>query len=229
MATLVQISGGPGTGKTFAAKTLPSDKTFMFDVDGKGLSWAGWRKDYSTEKGNYAAGTESTPLTAGLIMKYCKKISDEHPEKKYIYIDTVSTIMSDREVDDMKLKGYDKWKDFAIEIYNMYRRLPQLRNDLIIFVAAHTMPIDQGEFGTKLVTKTGGKKLTSLNLAGKLNYNLYTNVERFGKGEEAKYTFITQSDGNTEARSTYGVLDFEIPNDLYLVAQAIEEKDLQLT
>lgn len=44
MATLVQISGDPGTGKTYAVKQL-TDKypgqVYFINTDKKGLSWAG--------------------------------------------------------------------------------------------------------------------------------------------------------------------------------------------
>ena len=41
MATLVQISGMPGTGKTFGVKTLDPKTTYIIGADKKGLSWAG--------------------------------------------------------------------------------------------------------------------------------------------------------------------------------------------
>jgi len=44
MATLIQISGNSGTGKTFSLKSL-TDKypnhVGVIDADGKGLAWAG--------------------------------------------------------------------------------------------------------------------------------------------------------------------------------------------
>ena len=44
MSTLAQISGNPGTGKTFSIKTLAEKNptsTFVINTDGKSLSWAG--------------------------------------------------------------------------------------------------------------------------------------------------------------------------------------------
>lgn len=44
MATLVQVSGNPGTGKTFSLKALVDkypEHSALIDVDGKGPSWAG--------------------------------------------------------------------------------------------------------------------------------------------------------------------------------------------
>lgn len=44
MSTLVQISGNPGTGKTFSVKSLAEKdpkSVFVINTDGKNLSWAG--------------------------------------------------------------------------------------------------------------------------------------------------------------------------------------------
>lgn len=92
---------------------------------------------------------------------------------------------------------------------------------------AHTMIIndENSNYKPQLVLKTGGKKLSKLNLNGKINYNLYTHIEHAPNGQ-SKYFFLTQSDGINQARSTHGVLDYKIPNDLYAVCKAIREKDL---
>ena len=41
MAKLIQLSGDPGTGKTFSMKTLDPKSTYFIDADGKGLPWKG--------------------------------------------------------------------------------------------------------------------------------------------------------------------------------------------
>jgi len=40
------------------------------------------------------------------------------------------------------------------------------------------------------------------------------------------YSLVTQNNGKNEARSTYGVLDYKMPNDLGAVANAIRVHDL---
>lgn len=73
--------------------------------------------------------------------------------------------------------------------------------------------------------KTNGQKLTKLNMNGKLNYNLYTQVEFVADDEPAKYSLTTQSNGRNECRSAEGVLPFKMDNDLGLVAKLIRESD----
>jgi len=138
-------------------------------------------------------------------------------------IDTISTIMSDKEMMDRKKVGYDKWYEYAADIYDLYNMAHKLRDDLIIIFGAHTEEyvVDGATF---FRTKTGGQKLTKLNLSGKLTYNLYTQVER--DGSKPEYLFITQNLGNTEARSSEGVLPLKMPNDLSQVISLIRKYDL---
>lgn len=103
MATIVQLSGPPGTGKTWGVKYLDPAKTFCISTDKKGLSWAGWRKDYNKEKKNYL---ETSDLPT--IYKVLKAISDNRPEIKYITIDTLNSITSDMVMLEMKKASFDK-------------------------------------------------------------------------------------------------------------------------
>lgn len=158
-------------------------------------------------------------------MSILKGISDTRPEIKAVLVDTINTCMSDKEMAESKKVGFDKWLDYAKEIYDLYSLVPKLRKDLIVVFVAHIEPYEaDGE--THYRTKTGGQKLTKLNLNSKLAYNLYTKVER--SGEHAQYSFITQSDGKNEARSVAGVLPYEMPNDLGMVVNLIRTKQLKL-
>jgi hypothetical protein len=60
---------------------------------------------------------------------------------------------------------------------------------------------------------------------GKLNYNLYTQVEHSGEGN-SEYYLITQTDGTTEARSVGGVLPYKVNNNYAEIFKLIEERDL---
>lgn len=135
--------------------------------------------------------------------------------------------MNRKEREDIDSKGYDKWNDYAVVAYDLYQLSSQLREDLIIFVAAHIEPYEDANGEVSYRMQIGGKKLkTRWNLHGKVNYNFYTHVEDKGDGE-FKYHFLTQTDGKNEARSTYGVFDeYKIPNDLSYVVENIWTKDL---
>lgn len=219
MATLVAISGLPGTGKTYGSRTLDPKTNFVVDSDGKGLSWAGWKKDYSVEKANYYK-TADTPT----ILSIATKISNTKPDVKTLCIFGINSIMSKREMRERKRAGFDKWADLAGEIFDLFQELANLRDDLIVFVEVHTEPYEvEGETFWRM--KTTGQKLTKLNMNGYLNYNLYTHVEHPDPGKTGEYYFITQSNGKTEARSAAGVLEYKMPNDLEEVRKRITESE----
>ena len=53
MAKVICIMGESGAGKTTSLRTLNPKETLYIDCDGKGLSWKGWKKQYSVENKNY--------------------------------------------------------------------------------------------------------------------------------------------------------------------------------
>lgn len=220
MATVVQISGHPGSGKTFGAYTLNPDNTYIIQADKKGLPWVGWKKQYNKDKKNYVETSD-----ASTIFKWAKGVSEQRPEVTAIIIDTINSIMSDKEMAERKKVGFDKWGEMAGEVYDLMGLLREIpRDDLVIFVTAHIEPYEvEGE--TYWRTKTNGQKLTKLNLNSRLNYNLYTRVEHNPVTEKNEYSFITQSDGKNEARSAFGVLPYKMPNDLEAVRKAILESE----
>lgn len=112
------------------------------------------------------------------------------------------------------------------EVFDLYELARTLRDDLIVFFVAHDEAYEVNGM-TRFRTKVNGQKLTKLNLASKLSYNLYTRVQYGGSGPE--YYFITQSDGSTEARSTRGVLPLKMPNSLAEVVHLIRTKELGKT
>jgi hypothetical protein len=220
MATVVQISGLPGTGKTFGAYTLNPDHTYIIQADKKGLPWAGWKKQYNKDKRNYAETSD-----ANTIYKLCKGVADTRPEVSVIIIDTLNSIMSDKEMGERKRPGYDKWQDLAGEIYDLMGLLREIpREDLIVYVMAHVAPYEvDGETYWRM--KTNGQKLTNLNMHSRLNYNLWTELVHNPIEGTNQYFFITQSNGKNEARSPHGVLNYKIPNDLEMVRKAILESE----
>jgi len=107
----------------------------------------------------------------------------------------------------------------------LYKTANELRDDLIVVFTSHIEPYDV-DGTTHWRTKTGGKKLTNINLGGKVSYNLYTSVER--NGENTEYFFLTQNNGRNEARSVAGVLPNKLPNDLGEVVHLIRKHDLNI-
>ncbi len=127
----------------------------------------------------------------------------------------------------VKTRRSPKWRDFCLDVYELYTVASQLREDLIVVFCAHSEGYQEDGI-TKYRTKHGGQKLTKLNLNSRLSYNLYTDVTT-GSDNKREYSFITQTDGNTEARSVDGVLPYKMPNDLGEVVSLIRKLDLGIS
>ena len=216
--TLVQITGLPGSGKTTGVESLNPDTTYYIDADKKGLSWVGWRKQYNQDKKNYRV-TSDVPT----IFNTVKLVLEKRPEINTIVIDTITSLMTDMEIEASKQPGFDKWVDMTKDIYMLYDYLRTVgRSDIVCFIMAHS---ELYEVDGKIYkrTKTAGKKLSKIDLNSKLNYNFYTAVEF--SGNEARYKLLTNNDGTFEARSPKGMFDYEIDNNLEAIRTKIVETE----
>ena len=64
------IMGESGSGKTTSMRNLDPKTTYYIDADGKGLSWKGWRKQYSQENKNYFACESAS--TSSVLQKLAR-------------------------------------------------------------------------------------------------------------------------------------------------------------
>jgi hypothetical protein len=63
-----------------------------------------------------------------------------------------------------------------------------------------------------------------VTLEGLFTVVLFTDISKDQNTNELKYSFITQNDGSTTAKSPKGMfMDFMIPNDLSYVIKCIDE------
>lgn len=214
MAKVVGIMGESGSGKTTSMRNLPANETFYIDCDGKGLSWKGWRSQYSTEKKNYFK--TDIPETVQVLLN---KINTQEDLKhiKYVVIDTLNGIMVADEVRRMREKGYDKWMDLAQCIWGLLDTFYTLRDDLTIFVICHSQTQKEDDGYTFTRIKTSGKKLDKLNVESKLTTVLLADVK------DGRHIFHTKADKST-AKTPLGAFDYdEIENDITLVIKALED------
>lgn len=138
-------------------------------------------------------------------------------------LDTISTLMSNAEMEILKNPTRDQWADLATEIYDLFRLIRELeRTDFTVVVMSHTEVYELNGVQCQRI-KTNGKKLTKINLNSFLTYNLYTKVTY--ENNQPKYELMTRSDGTTEARSMKGVFEDLIPNDLKYVIEKINTEE----
>lgn len=205
--------GESGSGKTTAMRTLKPEETYYIDCDGKGLSWKGWREQYSVEKKNYYKTT-----VQDTILKLMQKISDKAPNIKNIVIDTINSVMIADERRRMNEKNFDKWADLAWSVYDICVTASELRDDLNVIVLAHVQTeVDDntGERFTRILTN--GKKLNKIGLE-----KYFTTVLLCKKGADG-YVFETQTNKNT-CKTPMGAFDqAEIPNDMQAALDVLKD------
>ena len=182
MARVICVAGESGSGKTTAMRNLNPAETYYIDCDKKGLSWKGWKKQYSIANKNYIATD-----VPEIVDKSIAYISEKMPNIKYIIVDTINGIMIGDEMRRMKEKGYDKWTDIAQSIWNTVDKAYTHRDDLTIIFLAHTQTErdDNGYYFTRI--KTNGKKLEKIMLESKFTTVL------IAKCVDGKYIFETKS------------------------------------
>ena len=203
--------GESGSGKTTSLRTLNPQETFIIESDGKGLSWRGWKKQYSKENKNYFETYD-----AGIIKTVLDRIDTEMPHVKVIVIDTLNMIMVNDEMNRMRERAYDKWVDLATCIRGIIDLAHQLRDDLTVVCMAHTQT-ERDETGFSFTRmKTSGKKLDKLCVESKFSTVL------LAKALDGKYIFETYANKST-AKSPMGCFEKEIPNDMSLVIKALDD------
>ena len=237
MAKVIGIMGESGSGKTTSLRNLDPATTFYIDCDKKGLSWKGWRNQYSVSNGNYIKTDDKNVVMQvlaklncdnGTLVAYQKKhgdtpkIMDEKAQEraravKTVVIDTLNGIMVADEVERMKEKGYDKWVDLAQCVWNLLDYVNTMRDDLTVIILCHSQTQKEDDGYTFTRIKTSGKKLDKLNVESKLTTVLYATANN------GEYKFHTHASFST-AKTPMGAIDEdEIPNDIMIVIKALED------
>jgi hypothetical protein len=208
-SSLIIVVGKSGRGKTTAIENLPVQHTFLFNVMGKDLPFMGARQ---YENGHMQVGADGPGIR--------RKMQDlsTNLDIKYIVIDDAQYIMATEFMDKAMVKGYDKFTLMARNIWDILVLAGKLRPDMKVFFLAHEEETTGGERKMKTLGKLLDDKITPEGLATVV---LYADV--VGTKDNREYVFTTQSDGFTNAKSPRGMFPNIIPNDLWLVAQRMEE------
>lgn len=214
MANILCVMGESGSGKTSAMRNLDPATTYYIDCDKKGLSWRGWRAQYNPEAKNYAK-TDDQQYVLRLLHAINDKESTKHI--KTVIVDTMNGIMVADEMRRSKEKGYDKWLDLAVAIYDIIDYALTMRDDLTVIFVAHTQT-DHDENGYMFTRiKTSGKKLDKITLESKFPVVLLAKVI------DGKHVFETKANFST-AKTPMGAFEEQyIDNDIAEVLKALAE------
>lgn len=214
MSKVIGIMGESGSGKTTAMRNLDPETTFYIDCDKKGLSWKGWRDQYSVEKKNYMV-TDYVQVVQKVLTGISE--TEEAAHIKTVVIDTLNGLMVADEVRRMKEKGFDKWQDLAQCVWQLLDSLYSFRDDLTIIVLCHSQTQKEDDGYTFTRIKTSGKKLDKLNVESKLTTVLYALCK------DGKYIFKTHADNSTAKTPLGAFEEDEIDNDITKVLEALKD------
>lgn len=214
MANLILVMGESGSGKTTSLRTLDPSTTYIIDADKKGLSWRGWRSQYSTARHNYKVEDDNA-----VILEMLRRINHAQAfaHIRVVVIDTINGVMVSDEFHRRSERGYDKWQDLAWSVWGIVDYALTMRDDLTVVFMAHaqTERDDSGVQFTRV--KTSGRKLDKLVLESK-----FTTVLN-AKQQDGSYVFETRSPTST-AKAPMGLFEADaIPNDMAAVVAAIRE------
>jgi hypothetical protein len=211
MSEIVAIVGQTGTGKSTSIEGLDPKETVIIGMINKPLPFRGWKQKYTSGKGgNYIISVDSKKIVDALTF-----ISNNRPEIKQIIIDDFQYLMSTEFMNRSNETGWEKFTDIARHVWDVITKARELREDLKVIFLSHDEIITEN-FQPKRKIKTIGKLLDDkVTLEGLFTVVLFTEIIKNQNEEGLKYTFITQNDGTTTAKSPRGMFEeMHIPNDL---------------
>ena len=146
--------------------------------------------------------------------------ASESTKIKVVIIDTLNSLMLDKELLETKKLTYDKWADLAKEIYSLIVDINSLRKDLVVYLMGHVTLYTDVDGNESKCLITNGKKLEKIKLESKMPVVLFGKVDRGTQGDN-KFFFETQSNRST-GKTPIGMFEeFQIPNSLALVDSTI--------
>lgn len=221
-ATSVLVVGESGSGKSTSIESLPSEQTFIFNVNDKPLTFKGWRSKYSELTKANPKGNMLSSDNTDIILTTLDHISNSRPEIKYIVIDDSQYIHANKYMAMAKQTGFQKFTDIALDMHKLAIKPKSLRSDLFVFYLCHAEEGTDINNNRRLKAKTLGKMIdNTITYEGLFSIVLFTYKEDSKTGTE--YGFVTNGDPNSTAKSPKGMFPARMPNDLMKVVEGIKE------
>lgn len=198
MGIPVLILGESGSGKSTSLRNFKADETAVFNVASKPLPF---RNNFT----NICNGASYAQIIGSL-----KKGNF----KRYV-IDDSQYLLCFEFFDKASEKGYDKFTSMALNFYNLIKFVIQeTPPDCIVYFLHHTEYTADGRIKAKTIGKMLDEKLTVEGLFS---------IVLLCQSDGINHQFITQSDGNTTAKSPMDMFPTAIENDLAQVDKTIRD------
>lgn len=224
MAQGILVIAESGAGKSTSIETLDPKETFIINVANKPLPFKGWKKKYILWSKDNPSGNLYTGSSAQQIEACLGYINSKRPEIKTIVVDDFQYMSSFEFFDRSDEKGYEKFTQIGANLARIARMPKDLRDDLTIIFLTHAEESTDLEGKRKFKAKTIGRMVDEkLSLEGLFSIVLFGKVKK-DKDGNIRFVFETQNNGENTCKSPKGMFpDFEIPNDLAYVRQAIHD------
>ena len=197
MGVTVLVLGASGSGKSTSLRNFEPGEIAVFDVAGKPLPFR--KKLDVAHRPSY-----------GVIMKKLK----ENSRRAYV-IDDANYLMAFQNFALASVKGYDKFTTMAVNFEQLLEASNATDEDTVTYYLMHPEYDADGRMKPKSI----GKMLDS-QLCIEGMFPIVLVAQRMEDG----YRFVTQTDGNTPAKTPMGMFpDVIIDNDLKMVDSAIRE------
>ena len=198
MGIPVLILGESGSGKSTSLRNFKPDEVGIFNIASKPMPF---RNQFT----NICNGANYMQIFASLR---------KGKLKRYV-IDDSQYLLCFEFFDKASEKGYDKFTSMALNFYSLIKCVIQeTPPDCIVYFLHHTESTADGRTKAKTIGKMLDEKLTVEGL-----FSIVLMCQTDG----IKHQFITQSDGNTPAKSPMEMFPLVIENDLALVDKTIRE------
>lgn len=238
MIESILVQGEPGTGKSTSFRHIPPKGTMVLKPNTKPFPWRGGDAAFKRDGGVVVMDKR---LSSIYDMVY-KGLSGDNQQKvmfKQVLIEDFShflgaELMSDRfRARESGNEAFKRYSDLARDVYHalfdsvndaeaFLKKSGIDNNDSKVVVINHTEENMRG----KRVFKSAGKLLEKeIMPVSHFRIALHSITVEAPKIED-RYKFLTQDNGQYEAKSPAGMFESEyIPNDLWSVLQTVREYD----
>lgn len=218
MGSAILVIGTPGSGKSRGIKNLDPKKTVVIKPNNKQLPFKGAASMYNKDNKNMFVAT--TFAEAGTLID---AVNTKAPHVTTIILEDLTHYFSAQVLKDAKQKGFDKWMDLAVMVFQaVVAKEATLRADLNLVVIAHTSQTVDVEGNTVIGLQTPGKLLeNNVKIESYFTYVFHTDVTEDEKGE-TQYRMLTNRDSTHLAKSPEEMFPKYIENDYQMIFDTIK-------